>query len=38
MKRVNPDCTGSQEIKLNVPGVPPGTSGGVISSNTIEEL
>ena len=20
---VNPDCTGSQEIKLNVPGVPP---------------
>jgi hypothetical protein len=27
---VNPDCTGSQEINLNAPGVPPGTSGGVI--------
>jgi hypothetical protein len=29
---VNPDCTGSQEIKLNVPGVPPGTSHGVIEN------
>ena len=28
---VNPDCTGSQEIKLNVPGVPAGTSHGVIN-------
>jgi hypothetical protein len=27
---VNPDCTGSQEIDLNVPTVPPGTSHGVI--------
>jgi hypothetical protein len=27
---VNPDCTGSAEIHLNVPGVPPGTSHGVI--------
>jgi hypothetical protein len=29
---VNPDCTGSQEIMLNVPGVPPGTSHGIIES------
>jgi len=29
---VNPDCTGSQEIKLNVPGVPAGTSHGVIEN------
>jgi hypothetical protein len=29
---VNPDCTGSQEINLNAPGVPPGTSGGVIEN------
>jgi hypothetical protein len=29
---VNPDCTGSQEIKLNIPGVPPGTSHGVIEN------
>jgi hypothetical protein len=29
---VNPDCTGSQEIKLNVPGVPTGTSHGVIEN------
>jgi len=29
---VNPDCTGSQEIKLNVPDVPPGTSHGVIEN------
>jgi|SRR6516164_6559730 len=27
---VNPDCTGSAEIDLNVPSVPPGTSHGVI--------
>jgi hypothetical protein len=27
---VNPDCTGNAEIDLNVPGVPPGTSRGVI--------
>ncbi len=27
---VNPDCTGSQEIDLNVPNVPAGTSHGVI--------
>jgi hypothetical protein len=27
---VNPDCTGFQEIDLNVPKVPPGTSHGVI--------
>jgi hypothetical protein len=27
---VNPDCTGSAEIHLNVPGVPAGTSHGVI--------
>jgi hypothetical protein len=27
---VNPDCTGSQEIKLKVPGVPAGTSHRVI--------
>jgi hypothetical protein len=29
---VNPDCTGSQEIKLNVSGVPAGTSHGVIEN------
>jgi hypothetical protein len=29
---VNPDCTGSQEIDLNVPGVPIGTSHGVIKN------
>ena len=29
---VAPDCTGSSEIRLNVPGVPPGTSRGVIKS------
>jgi len=29
---VNPDCTGSQEIKLNVPDVPAGTSHGVIEN------
>ena len=29
--RVNPDCTGSAEIHLNVPGVPAGTSHGVIN-------
>jgi hypothetical protein len=29
---VNPDCTGSQEINLNVPGVPPGTSRGLIEN------
>ncbi len=29
---VNPDCTGSQEIKLNVTGVPAGTSHGVIEN------
>jgi hypothetical protein len=29
---VNLDCTGSQEIKLNAPGVPPGTSHGVIEN------
>jgi hypothetical protein len=28
--KVNPDCTGSAEIQLNVPNVPPGTSHGVI--------
>jgi hypothetical protein len=27
---VNPDCTGSMVINLNVPGVPAGTSSGVI--------
>ena len=27
---VDPDCTGSMVINLNVPGVPPGTSSGVI--------
>ena len=32
---VNPDCTGSQEIKLNVPGVPPGTSHGVIENRFV---
>jgi hypothetical protein len=29
---VNADCTGSQEINLNVPGVPAGTSHGVIEN------
>jgi hypothetical protein len=29
---VNPDCTGSQEIDLNVPSVPIGTSHGVIKN------
>ena len=29
---VNPDCTGSQEIKLNVLGVPAGNSHGVIEN------
>jgi hypothetical protein len=29
---VNPDCTGTQEIDLNVPGVPVGTSHGVIDN------
>jgi hypothetical protein len=28
---VNPDCTGSMVINLNVPGVPAGTSSGVIN-------
>ena len=28
--KVKPDCTGSAEIHLNVPGVPAGTSHGVI--------
>ena len=28
--KVNPDCTGSAEIQLNVPNVLPGTSHGVI--------
>ena len=27
---VNPNCTGSALVELNVPGVPPGTSGGSI--------
>jgi hypothetical protein len=27
---VNPDCTGSEVINLNVPGVPAGTSHGVV--------
>ena len=27
---VNSDCTGSMEIDLNVPHVPPGTSSGVL--------
>jgi hypothetical protein len=32
---VNPDCTGSQEIKLNIPGVPAGTSHGVIENRFV---
>jgi hypothetical protein len=32
---VNPDCTGSQEINLNAPGVPPGTSHGVIENRLV---
>jgi len=28
--QVDPDCTGSMVVNLNVPGVPPGTSSGVI--------
>jgi hypothetical protein len=32
---VNPDCTASQEIKLNVAGVPAGTSHGVIESVSV---
>lgn len=27
---VNPDCTGSAVLNINVPGVPPGLSSGVI--------
>jgi hypothetical protein len=29
---VNPDCTGREQVQLNVPNVPPGTSHGVIDS------
>jgi hypothetical protein len=29
---VNPDCTGREQIQLNAPNVPPGTSHGVIDS------
>jgi len=29
---VNPDCTGSAVLNLNVPGVPPGTSHGVVKT------
>jgi hypothetical protein len=29
---VNSDCTGTEQIQLNVPNVPPGTSHGVIDS------
>jgi hypothetical protein len=32
---VNPDCTGSQEIDLNVPNVPAGTSHGVIHNASV---
>ena len=30
--QVDPDCTGSMVIDLNVPGVPAGTSSGVINT------
>jgi hypothetical protein len=33
--KVNPDCTGSQVINLNVPFVPPGTSHGVIENRFV---
>ena len=32
---VNPDCTGSQVINLNVPGLPVGTSQGVIENRFV---